>query len=548
MRANGEPGVAIVGGGLAGFTAFLDAPPCRRARRDRLRRRTGSHRSIRAPRRRDPPARDALRERRPLLPTQLSRPRRAGSDAPPLGRPAPRHRHALGTSQPSTGSSATFASSVEARAGTKPSWEGARRARPAPWTAASSSTGAAPFRDVLLFTGHPGPAIPADRGRFARRPCLRAARVRTCPSLSWVRGLLRPPKRPNALTAGAAVTSVRRRDPLRRPLNVPRPLFSKRGLATFHATSPQPLGPLLLTELSAPSYPNGRGLGRPRRAGSAEGRFRVEDPSRWRRPGDLRDGLPARLPARHPARRAGRRSRTGHSSTAGSSSTSSRACRGSSDASSHAGRWPALLRSGPYPAADTIVGDEVGRTAVRQGRRVVHAEGAASSRGSRPRRSLRCRSLPPTRCCSNTGGRSSSPGSCSPSALPWTRPSTTDCSRTSPGWLAVPLGALELTGTMALAVGYRPPAAACSEHWALFGAALGPPARSWATPVFLSRYLTTREDGGELVLARAARSGRGAGRRRSLCSASPGVTQAALPRPSGRRPSGPAWCSTGRSG
>ena len=35
----------------------------------------------------------------------------------------------------------------------------------------------------------------------------------------------------NALAAGAEVVSIRRREPLRRPLNVPRPFFSKRGLA-----------------------------------------------------------------------------------------------------------------------------------------------------------------------------------------------------------------------------------------------------------------------------------------------------------------------------
>jgi len=33
----------------------------------------------------------------------------------------------------------------------------------------------------------------------------------------------------NALAAGAAVVSVRRREPLRRPLNVPRALFSRPG-------------------------------------------------------------------------------------------------------------------------------------------------------------------------------------------------------------------------------------------------------------------------------------------------------------------------------
>ena len=80
----------------------------------------------------------------------------------------------------------------------------------------------------------------------------------------------------NALAAGAAVTSVRRRDPLRRPLNVPRPLFSKRGLANFHATSPSHRA-ALLTELSAPSYPDGAGWDDPVEQAAREGRFRVRD-------------------------------------------------------------------------------------------------------------------------------------------------------------------------------------------------------------------------------------------------------------------------------
>jgi hypothetical protein len=61
----------------------------------------------------------------------------------------------------------------------------------------------------------------------------------------------------NALAAGARVTSVRRREPLRRPLNVPRALFSRRGLAGYHATTaPERAG--LLAGMLQPSYPPGR--------------------------------------------------------------------------------------------------------------------------------------------------------------------------------------------------------------------------------------------------------------------------------------------------
>ena len=42
----------------------------------------------------------------------------------------------------------------------------------------------------------------------------------------------------NALAAGSEVVSIRRREPLRRPLNVPRAYFSKRGLAGFHRLAP----------------------------------------------------------------------------------------------------------------------------------------------------------------------------------------------------------------------------------------------------------------------------------------------------------------------
>jgi hypothetical protein len=61
----------------------------------------------------------------------------------------------------------------------------------------------------------------------------------------------------NALAAGAAVISVRRREPLRRPLNLPRHLFTRRGLAAYHRLDPRSRISFL-RELSAPSYPPGR--------------------------------------------------------------------------------------------------------------------------------------------------------------------------------------------------------------------------------------------------------------------------------------------------
>jgi hypothetical protein len=79
----------------------------------------------------------------------------------------------------------------------------------------------------------------------------------------------------NALAAGAEVVSVRRREPARRPLNVERPLFSKRGLARFHAT-PRAERAAQLRGFGAPSYPPGRDWDAPLERAAREGRFRVE--------------------------------------------------------------------------------------------------------------------------------------------------------------------------------------------------------------------------------------------------------------------------------
>ena len=78
----------------------------------------------------------------------------------------------------------------------------------------------------------------------------------------------------NALAAGSEVVSIRRREPLRRPLNVPRPFFSKRGLAAFHGTPPERRAGTL-RGLSTPSYPAGAAWDAPIDAAVAEGRFRV---------------------------------------------------------------------------------------------------------------------------------------------------------------------------------------------------------------------------------------------------------------------------------
>jgi hypothetical protein len=132
--------------------------------------------------------------------------------------------------------------------------------------------GEGPFRHVLVATGHPALHTPpelADDHRvvhayepheYARRVAVVGAGMAA--ATEWL----------NALAAGATVTSVRRREPVRQPLNLPRPLFSKRGLAAFHRSPPE-VREARLRELSMPSYPPGRSWDAPLAA--ANGRFRV---------------------------------------------------------------------------------------------------------------------------------------------------------------------------------------------------------------------------------------------------------------------------------
>jgi hypothetical protein len=71
------------------------------------------------------------------------------------------------------------------------------------------------------------------------------------------------------------VVSVRRREPVRRPLNVPRHYFSRRGLEGYHRLTPRERVERLRT-LTAPSYPAGAQWDEPLARAVREGRFRVE--------------------------------------------------------------------------------------------------------------------------------------------------------------------------------------------------------------------------------------------------------------------------------
>jgi cation diffusion facilitator CzcD-associated flavoprotein CzcO len=131
------------------------------------------------------------------------------------------------------------------------------------------------FRHVLLAPGHPALALPeelAGDGRVvhAYEPHDYAGKVAVVGA-----GMAAATEWLNALAAGAEVVSVRRREPVRRPLNVARPLFSKRGLAGFHAASPEERA-RLLHSFGEASYPPGPGWDGPLERAAREGRFRVE--------------------------------------------------------------------------------------------------------------------------------------------------------------------------------------------------------------------------------------------------------------------------------
>lgn len=131
------------------------------------------------------------------------------------------------------------------------------------------------FRHVLLAPGHPGLARPAElegdpRAVHAYEPHEYASRVAVVGA-----GMAAATEWLNALAAGAEVVSVRRREPARRPLNVARPLFTKRGLAGFRA-EPRARRAELLRGFGEPSYPPGRSWDTPLERASREGRFHIE--------------------------------------------------------------------------------------------------------------------------------------------------------------------------------------------------------------------------------------------------------------------------------
>jgi cation diffusion facilitator CzcD-associated flavoprotein CzcO len=131
------------------------------------------------------------------------------------------------------------------------------------------------FCHVLLAPGHPGLQVPAElrddpRVVHAYEPHEYARTVTVVGA-----GMAAATEWLNALAAGAEVVSVRRREPLRRPLNVPREYLSRRGLASFHRLGAGERAARLETLLAA-SFPSGNTFDVPLARAEAEGRFRVE--------------------------------------------------------------------------------------------------------------------------------------------------------------------------------------------------------------------------------------------------------------------------------
>lgn len=131
------------------------------------------------------------------------------------------------------------------------------------------------FVHVLVAPGHPGLNVPEQlagdpRVVHAYEPHDYAAEVCVVGA-----GMAAATEWLNALAAGARLVSVRRREPDRRPLNLPRKYFTKRGLAGFHRLDADDRV-RLLGSLLQPSYPPGRRWDEPVVRAAAAGRFSVE--------------------------------------------------------------------------------------------------------------------------------------------------------------------------------------------------------------------------------------------------------------------------------
>jgi cation diffusion facilitator CzcD-associated flavoprotein CzcO len=272
--------VAIVGGGLAGFVAYQTL------------RHAGIEPAVIAVFDSDPDPVGAWRRRAEAIHQERMRsesdghcyptsfPGLAPREAIRRGELTPLVRTALNRYRPTVGEFLRHVDDLRARSGWDESVVTDRVERVTPVDGGldleTAGQGTARFRHVLLALGHPGLEVPDELERDPRvvhayEPHRYAHRVAVVGA-----GMAAATEWLNALAAGAEVASVRRREPLRRPLNLPRPLFSKRGLRRFHATPPDERV-VALTDLSAPSYPPGHEWDDPLERATAEGRFRIAE-------------------------------------------------------------------------------------------------------------------------------------------------------------------------------------------------------------------------------------------------------------------------------
>ena len=270
-----ETAVAVVGSGLAGFTAYqtlrrgglapeeiavfgTDADPAAAWRRRAA----------------------AIRQRRMRSESDghcnpASFPGLAVRSAVKRRSPAPLVASVLDRYHPTVEEFLAHVEELRDRSGWDRSLRTARVGRVAAVDGGFELDGEGPFRHVLLAPGHPGPNTPEElradpRAVHAYEPHEYAATVTVVGA-----GLAAATEWLNALEAGSEVVSVRRREPVRRPLSVPREYLSRRGLASYHRLGP---GERIarLKALLAPSYPPGASWDEPLASAAAEGRFRVE--------------------------------------------------------------------------------------------------------------------------------------------------------------------------------------------------------------------------------------------------------------------------------
>ena len=271
----GEPAVAVVGSGLAGFTVYQTlrrgglAPEAIAVFGTEVDPAAAWRRRAAAIRQRE------MRSTSDGHCSPTTFPGLAVRSAVRRRSPAPLFATVLDRYHPTVEEFLKHVLELRERSGWDRSVRTARIGRVAPAEDGFELDGEGPFRHVLLAPGHPGPNVPEElrgdpRAVHAYEPHEYGGTVTIVGA-----GIAAATEWLNALATGAEVVSVRRREPVRRPLNVPREYLSRRGLAAFHRLGPGERA-ARLDALLVPSYPPGSGWDEPLARAAAEGRFRVE--------------------------------------------------------------------------------------------------------------------------------------------------------------------------------------------------------------------------------------------------------------------------------